>query len=72
MLKNKLKVIALMIVMIVSFTIPVVRAENETSTDGTSGTVDLSEYFASTQSVGSDNTNRLIDWTEACRAVNSF
>lgn len=40
MLKNKLKVIALMIVMIVSFTIPVVRAENETSTDGTSGTQD--------------------------------
>lgn len=31
MLKNKLKVIALMIVMIVSLTIPVVRAENETS-----------------------------------------
>ncbi len=40
MLKNKLKVIALMIVMIVSFTIPVVRAENETSTDKTSGTQD--------------------------------
>lgn len=40
MLKNKLKVIALMIVMIVSFTIPVVRAENETSTDETSGTQD--------------------------------
>lgn len=33
MLRNKLKVIALMIVMIVSLTIPVVRAENETSTD---------------------------------------
>ena len=41
-------------------------------TDGTSGTVDLSEYFANTQSVGSDNANRLINWTEACRAVNSF
>ena len=41
-------------------------------TDGTAGTVDLSEYFASTQSVASDNPNRLIDWTEACRAVNSF
>lgn len=40
MLKNKLKVIALMIVMIVSFTIPVVRAENEISTDETSGTQD--------------------------------
>lgn len=40
MLKNKLKVIALIIVMIVSFTIPVVRAENETSTDETSGTQD--------------------------------
>lgn len=40
MLRNKLKVIALMIVMIVSLTIPVVRAENETSTDETSATQD--------------------------------
>lgn len=41
-------------------------------TDGTSGTVDLSDFFASTQSVASDNPDRLINWTEACRAVNSF
>ena len=34
--------------------------------------VNLEEYFASTQSVASDNENRLINWTEACRAVNSF
>ena len=39
---------------------------------GTHETINLEEYFASTQSVGSDNENRLINWTEACRAVNSF
>ena len=39
---------------------------------GTSEVVNLEEYFASTQSVASDNENRLINWTEACRAVNSF
>lgn len=39
---------------------------------GTTGTVNLEEYFASTQSVGSDNADRLINWTEASRAVNSF
>ena len=32
----------------------------------------LEDFFSSTQSVGSDNANRLINWTEACRAVNSF
>ena len=32
----------------------------------------LEEYFASTQSVATSNENRLINWTEACRAVNSF
>ena len=41
-------------------------------TDGAYGTVELAEYFASTQSVASDNADRLINWTEACRAVNSF
>ena len=39
---------------------------------GSSQIVDLAEYFASTQSVASDNTNRFINWTEACRALNSF
>ena len=34
--------------------------------------VNLEEYFNSSQSVGSDNANRFVNWTEACRAVNSF
>lgn len=41
-------------------------------TSGGTGAANLSENFASTQSVASDNANRLINWTEACRAVNSF
>ena len=40
--------------------------------NGSVSTINLEPYFASTQSVGSDNANRLINWTEACRAVNSF
>ena len=40
--------------------------------DGNTGTYNLDDYFVSTQSVGSDNPNRFINWTEACRAVNSF
>ena len=39
---------------------------------GGTGNANLEDYFASTQSVGSDNANRYINWTEACRAVNSF
>ena len=39
---------------------------------GGSGIVNLEDYFASTQSVASDNADRLINWTESCRAVNSF
>ena len=39
---------------------------------GVAETINLEDYFASTQSVGTDNPNRLINWTEACRAVNSF
>ena len=39
---------------------------------GTTDVIDLSAYFNSDQSVASDNANRLINWTEACRAVNSF
>ena len=35
-------------------------------------TINLEAFFASTQSVGTDNPNRLLNWTEACRAVNSF
>ena len=40
--------------------------------DGNTTTANLSEYFTNTQSVGSDNVNRYVNWTEACRAVNSF
>ena len=40
--------------------------------DGNYRTVNLSAYFNSEQSVGSDNANRFVNWTEACRAVNSF
>ena len=43
-----------------------------TSGDTIGQVVNLEEYFASTQSVATDNANRLINWTEACRAVNSF
>ena len=39
---------------------------------GTTGVYNLEDYFSNTQSVGSDNANRYINWTEACRAVNSF
>ena len=39
---------------------------------GTNEIINLEDFFSSTQSVGSDNANRLINWTEACRAVNSF
>ena len=41
-------------------------------TNGGTIVANLEDYFASTQSVGSDNADRLINWTEACRAVNSF
>ena len=39
---------------------------------GTTQIANLEAYFANTQSVGTDNPDRLINWTEACRAVNSF
>ena len=39
---------------------------------GTSETINLEAFFASNQSVGTDNPNRLVNWTEASRAVNSF
>ena len=39
---------------------------------GTTQIVNLEQFFASTQSVASDNADRLVNWTEACRAVNSF
>ena len=39
---------------------------------GATQNVNLEGYFTSTQSVGSDNPDRLINWTEASRAVNSF
>lgn len=41
-------------------------------TSGASEIRNLEDFFTSTQSVASDNANRLINWTEACRAVNSF
>lgn len=40
--------------------------------NGSTLTLNLADYFVSTQSVASDNADRLINWTEACRAVNSF
>ena len=39
---------------------------------GVTQIINLEAFFASTQSVGTDNADRLINWTEACRAVNSF
>lgn len=41
-------------------------------TDGTTKIENLEAFFASTQSVATSNANRLINWTEACRAVNNF
>ena len=41
-------------------------------TDGTTSIAYLEPFFDSSQSVASDNTNRYVNWTEACRAVNSF
>ena len=40
--------------------------------NGAVSTINLEPYFASTQSVDDTNADRLINWTEACRAVNSF
>ena len=40
--------------------------------DWSTGNANLSVFFDNSQSVASDNANRLINWTEACRAVNSF
>ena len=40
--------------------------------NGGTGVANLEAFFDSSQSVASDNENRLINWTEACRAVNSF
>ena len=45
---------------------------NVVFTDGNTSTEDLSAYFASTQDVSDTNANRFVNWTEACRAVNSF
>ena len=41
-------------------------------TTGTTEEFNMSAYFDSTQSVSDSNADRLINWTEACRAVNSF
>ena len=43
-----------------------------TNSVGTVTNINLEAFFANTQSVASDNADRLINWTEACRAVNSF
>ena len=40
--------------------------------DGTTEIFNLEQFFASDQSVASDNANRYVNWTEASRAVNSF
>lgn len=40
--------------------------------NGTTAVANLEAYFNSDQSVGSDNANRYVNWTEACRALNSF
>ena len=40
--------------------------------DGSTSTANLGSFFVSDQSVASDNANRYVNWTEACRAVNSF
>ena len=45
---------------------------NVAYTNGTAESINLENFFASNQSVASDNPNRFINWTEACRAVNSF
>ena len=39
---------------------------------GANEIINLEDFFSSTQSVASDNANRFVNWTEACRAVNSF
>ena len=41
-------------------------------TNGVGETRSLSNFFDNIQSVASDNSNRFVNWTEACRAVNSF
>ena len=39
---------------------------------GNTEIINLEAFFNSNQSVESDNANRYVNWTEACRAVNSF
>lgn len=41
-------------------------------TTGNTSVVNLEAFFNSAQSVASDNADRLVNWTEACRALNSF
>ena len=40
--------------------------------NGATETINLEAFFDSSQSVANDNANRFVNWTEACRAVNSF
>ena len=40
--------------------------------NGLVGTSNFNTFFTSSKSVASDNPDRFINWTEACRAVNSF
>lgn len=40
--------------------------------NGATQLVNMEAFFNSNQSVASDNANRLVNWTEASRAVNSF
>ena len=39
---------------------------------GSTENINLLSFFDSSQSVASDNPDRFVNWTEACRAVNSF
>ena len=48
------------------------RIEMTYINNGSTVVANLDAFFTSTQSVASDNADRLINWTEACRAVNSF
>ena len=52
------------------WTVQIIYANN--ANIGSSTTTSLLKFFNSDQSVASNNPNRLINWTETCRAVNSF
>lgn len=57
MLKNKLKVIALLVAIILSITVPVVRAENEVATDNAQVTSINDNSEANNQQANAENTS---------------